>query len=169
MNPDFAAGLRSFLLQACNGEVPATEKVVLAMPDGQMDYAPDAKSTPALKLAYHIVSSEIAFLEFCATGSMDRFMAPMPDNIKSGADVVAYRNANRPAAVAAVEAMSGDVLAQDRSFFGAFTFPAVVYLNWANIHSIHHRGQLSAYLRSMGGKVPSIYGGSADEPFQMPS
>jgi hypothetical protein len=28
---------------------------------------------------------------------------------------------------------------------------------------------LSAYLRSMGGKVPSIYGGSADEPFQMPA
>jgi uncharacterized damage-inducible protein DinB len=32
-------------------------------------------------------------------------------------------------------------------------------------HSIHHRGQLSAYLRPMGAKVPSIYGGSADEPF----
>ncbi|MBM3756134.1 MAG: hypothetical protein FJW38_19370 [Acidobacteria bacterium] len=65
--------------------------------------------------------------------------------------------------------MSGEALASERNFFGAFNFPAVVYLNWANIHSIHHRGQLSAYLRSMGGKVPSIYGGSADEPFQMPS
>lgn len=169
MNPEFAAGLRSFLLQACNGEVTATERVVLAMPDGQMEYSPDSKSTPALKLAYHIVSSEIAFFEFCATGAMDRFMAPMPDNIKSGADVVAYRNASRPAAIAAVEAMSGEALASERNFFGAFTFPAVVYLNWANVHAIHHRGQLSAYLRSMGGKVPSIYGGSADEPFQMPS
>jgi uncharacterized damage-inducible protein DinB len=29
-------------------------------------------------------------------------------------------------------------------------------------HSAHHRGQLSAYLRAMGGKVPSIYGPSAD-------
>jgi uncharacterized damage-inducible protein DinB len=29
-------------------------------------------------------------------------------------------------------------------------------------HSIHHRGQLSAYLRPMGGKVPSIYGPSGD-------
>jgi uncharacterized damage-inducible protein DinB len=169
MNPEFAAGLRSFLLQACNGEVPATEKVVLAMPEGKMDFAPDDKSTPALKLAYHIVSSEIAFFEFCATGAMDRFMAPMPEDIQGPADLVAYRDANRPAAVAAVEAMSGADLATDRNFFGAFTFPAVVYLNWANIHSIHHRGQLSAYLRSMGGKVPSIYGGSADEPFQMPA
>ena len=33
-----------------------------------------------------------------------------------------------------------------------------------NNHSIHHRGQLSTYLRAMGGKCPSIYGGSADEP-----
>ena len=30
--------------------------------------------------------------------------------------------------------------------------------------SIHHRGQLSTYLRPMGGKVPAIYGPSADEP-----
>ena len=33
--------------------------------------------------------------------------------------------------------------------------------------SVHHRGQLSTYLRPMGSKVPSIYGGSADEPVQM--
>jgi uncharacterized damage-inducible protein DinB len=33
-------------------------------------------------------------------------------------------------------------------------------------HGIHHRGQLMTYLRPMGSKVPSIYGGSADEPFQ---
>ena len=31
--------------------------------------------------------------------------------------------------------------------------------------SIHHRGQFSVYLRMAGGKVPSIYGPSADEPW----
>ena len=35
-----------------------------------------------------------------------------------------------------------------------------------HVHGVHHRGQLSGYLRPMGGKVPAIYGGSADEPFQ---
>ncbi|MBM3785976.1 MAG: DinB family protein [Acidobacteria bacterium] len=165
MNPEFAAGLRSFLLQALGSEIPATERVILAMPNDRLGYAPDEKSTPALKLAFHIVSSEIAFLEFAVSGAMDRFMAPMPDSIKTGADVIAYRDAARPAALAAAEALTGEQLAKDLTFFGAFTFPAVVYLNWANSHSIHHRGQLSSYLRSMGGKVPSIYGGSADEPF----
>jgi uncharacterized damage-inducible protein DinB len=43
--------------------------------------------------------------------------------------------------------------------------PNVTYLGFANNHSIHHRGQLAAYLRAMGSKVPAIYGGSADEPF----
>ena len=47
--------------------------------------------------------------------------------------------------------------------------PAVTFLNFMNVHAIHHRGQLSAYLRPMGAKVPKIYGGSADEPFQMPA
>jgi len=44
--------------------------------------------------------------------------------------------------------------------------PAFSYLQFAQDHLVHHRGQLSTYLRPMGGKVPDIYGGSADEPFQ---
>jgi uncharacterized damage-inducible protein DinB len=48
--------------------------------------------------------------------------------------------------------------------FGMFNLPAVMYLQFMLNHSIHHRGQLSAYLRPMGAKVPSIYGGSFDEP-----
>jgi uncharacterized damage-inducible protein DinB len=51
-------------------------------------------------------------------------------------------------------------------FFGLFKWPAVSYLGFGNNHSIHHRGQLAAYIRSMGGKVPAIYGGSADEPWK---
>jgi len=43
--------------------------------------------------------------------------------------------------------------------------PAVNYLTFVEKHSIHHRGQLATYLRPMGSKVPDIYGGSADEPF----
>jgi uncharacterized damage-inducible protein DinB len=42
--------------------------------------------------------------------------------------------------------------------------PDVMYLGLANNHSMHHRGQLAAYLRAMGSKVPAMYGGSADEP-----
>jgi uncharacterized damage-inducible protein DinB len=49
-------------------------------------------------------------------------------------------------------------------FFGMMKMPNATYLGFANNHSIHHRGQLAAYLRAMGSKVPAIYGASADEP-----
>lgn len=42
--------------------------------------------------------------------------------------------------------------------------PAASFPGMANNHGVHHRGQLAAYLRAMGSKVPAIYGGSADEP-----
>jgi uncharacterized damage-inducible protein DinB len=47
--------------------------------------------------------------------------------------------------------------------------PAVQYLMFALVHMVHHRGQLASYIRPMGGKVPSIYGGSYDEPWQGPA
>jgi len=50
--------------------------------------------------------------------------------------------------------------------FFTFNFPAAFYLAFLNNHSIHHRGELATYLRPMGSKVPAIYGGSFDEPFQ---
>jgi len=51
-------------------------------------------------------------------------------------------------------------------FGGFMQAPAAGIITFAMGHSIHHRGQLSSYIRPMGGKVPSIYGPSADEnPF----
>jgi uncharacterized damage-inducible protein DinB len=46
------------------------------------------------------------------------------------------------------------------------TQPAAAFLIVANNHGVHHRGQLSSYLRAMGSKVPDMGGGSADEPMQ---
>jgi len=68
-----------------------------------------------------------------------------------------------------VKAMPAEKLAQTIPAFGMFNLPAAVYLGFVNNHSIHHRGQLATYLRPMGAKVPSIYGGSFDEPMSMPA
>jgi uncharacterized damage-inducible protein DinB len=67
---------------------------------------------------------------------------------------------------ARVAALSAEQLLTPVNFMGAFNFPAAFYLAFLNNHSIHHRGELATYLRPMGSKVPSIYGGSYDEPFQ---
>jgi hypothetical protein len=57
---------------------------------------------------------------------------------------------------------SGDDLLRIVDFRGIFKFPAFAYVQLGLHHSIHHRGQLSTYLRPMGAKVPSIYGESYD-------
>ena len=66
--------------------------------------------------------------------------------------------------LAKVRALSGDHLAKVVTVWGgAYTLPCVTFVNFAIKHSVHHRGQLSAYLRPMGAKVPSIYGPSGDD------
>ena len=46
--------------------------------------------------------------------------------------------------------------------YRVFLLLSVQFIGFANNHSVHHRGQLAAYLRAMGSKVPNIYGPSAD-------
>jgi uncharacterized damage-inducible protein DinB len=58
--------------------------------------------------------------------------------------------------------MSGDQLASPLNLFDMMTTSGVNFLAMALKHSVHHRGQLSTYLRAMGGTVPSIYGPTAD-------
>ena len=64
-----------------------------------------------------------------------------------------------------VLAMDPAKLAAVVDFFG-MKMPNAHFLVWQATHNAHHRGQLSTYLRPMGAKVPSIYGGSFDEPWQ---
>ena len=68
-----------------------------------------------------------------------------------------------------VRGMTAEQLGTPVEFFGVFNLPAAFYLQFMNNHSIHHRGELATYLRPMGSKVPQIYGGSHDEPFQPPA
>jgi uncharacterized damage-inducible protein DinB len=79
--------------------------------------------------------------------------------------VTAWYDENIKRGIARVASMTAEQLMTPVEFFGVFNLPAVLYLGFLNNHSIHHRGELATYLRPMGSKVPSIYGGSYDEPF----
>ena len=108
-------------------------------------------------------SSDVWFANAVADGEF-----PMPDgsaetSITTIADAVKIYDDQLSAALERVKAMSGEQLAANVSMMGAFNEPAVIYLSFLIRHTVHHRGQLSAYLRPMGAKVPSIYGGSADD------
>jgi uncharacterized damage-inducible protein DinB len=78
------------------------------------------------------------------------------------ADAVARYKDKVPAALARIKAMSAESLGGTLDMFGMMQMPALNFLSMAAKHSVHHRGQLSTYLRPMGGSVPSVYGPSAD-------
>ena len=169
MQPEQTAFLLSLDAGVCEYEFPITVKVLAAIPAGKEQYSPDAKSMNALELAWHIASSEGWFLEGIARGQFPSEEGHRPAEITTVVQVVEWYNENAPAALAKVKALSPEQLAKPIDFFGLLNAPAVGYLSIMIRHSVHHRGQLAAYLRPMGGKVPSIYGGSADEPFQPPA
>jgi uncharacterized damage-inducible protein DinB len=62
----------------------------------------------------------------------------------------------------AVGKLTGEQLLRTVDFRGIFQRPAFAFLQMGLLHAVHHRGQLSTYLRPMGGKVPAIYGESYD-------
>ncbi len=166
MQPEQAKFLADFILANCEREYPTTRKVIAAIPEAKRDYRPDPRSRSALELAWHIAHAEVWFAEGVARGEFQPEEESKPAHIQTVADVLTYYDQHFPAALAKVKALSAERLAQKVPFYGVYNEPAVVYLSFLHSHTTHHRGQLAAYLRPMGSKVPNIYGGSADEPFQ---
>ena len=162
MGPTEAKTVADFLTADFEQETHTTLRVLEAVPNGRLDYRPDAKAKTGLGLARHIALEDQWLLNCVANGAF----APPPDDsdacgIMSPADAVARYKEKVPAPLSRVRAMSGEALANTINFF-ATQLPGVNILAIAVKHSVHHRGQLSAYLRAMGGKVPGIYGPSAD-------
>ncbi|MBI3670258.1 MAG: DinB family protein [Acidobacteria bacterium] len=166
MQPEHAKFLADFILANCEREYPTTRKVIAAIPEAKRDYRPDPRSRSALELAWHIAHAEVWFAEGVASGEFQPEDETKPAHIQTVADVLAYYDRHFPVTLAKVKALSAEKFAQKVPFYGVYNEPAVVYLSFLNSHTTHHRGQLAAYLRPMGSKVPNIYGGSADEPFQ---
>ena len=143
--------------------------MLAAIPEDKKDYRPHPVSKTAMELAWHTASSDLWFLDGVAQGAFAVDEGKMPAEIAGVADLVRSYESKIGPAIAQVKALSDEQLLKPIPFFGVMNEPAVTYLSWLLVHGIHHRGQLSTYLRAMGAKVPSIYGGSADEPFQAPA
>jgi uncharacterized damage-inducible protein DinB len=166
MQPDQASVVLQFLIPSIEREHAITAKVLGAVPAEGTHYAPDAKSKNALDLVWHIASAEQYFMTGVTEGEFPDKGFDRPDSAKTPADIVAWYKEQSAARHARLKQMTGDELARIISFHGKFPQPAIGFLQLMLQHSAHHRGQLSAYLRPMGAKVPSIYGPSGDEdPF----
>ena len=165
MNPEAAQAVRDALVGMIQNEHGATCQVLAAVTDAGKDYRPDAKSRTAWEIAKHIATSDVWFVDCIAAGafSMDPAAAKAADAaFTTPADVVAFYQKTIPVKLAVLKGLSGDELTRTVDFFGVMQMPAVSFIGFMNNHSVHHRGQLAAYLRALGSKVPNIYGPSAD-------
>jgi uncharacterized damage-inducible protein DinB len=165
MNPAEAKTVANFLLAEMANEAQTTVRVFGAVPAGRLDYRHDASSKTALGLVRHITLED----EWLLTGVANGQFVPPPDDsdacgIMTPEDAIARYKERIPAAMERVRALSGEDLTRIVDMLGFIQMPAINFLSLAVKHSAHHRGQLSTYLRPMGGKVPGIYGPSADTP-----
>jgi uncharacterized damage-inducible protein DinB len=163
MNSADAKTIANFLCSDFTHEVQTTARVLGAVPAGKLGYQPDDKSKSALGLMRHIVLEDEWFLNSIVAGA---FNPPPSDSddcgIHTPADAVARYQERIPAALERVRGLSPDHLTKVIDLFGIMQMPTVNFISLGMKHSVHHRGQLSAYLRAMGGSVPGIYGPSAD-------
>jgi uncharacterized damage-inducible protein DinB len=164
MTPETAKSLAQFVLPQIEQEFATSRRVLAAVPNDQGSYKPSEKCMTALELAIHIAAAEVFFLSGVVKGGFDW---KQPD-LKTPADVLAYYEETVPPLLKQVAEASGETLSKNIAF-AKWNHEAVNYLSLHLRHTIHHRGQLSAYLRPMGAKVPSIYGPSADDPGQTAS
>jgi len=154
---------REFFLQHCTAEFPRFLGVLEAAPADQLDYRPHPRSRSAYELIGHLIGHEQDLLELAGTGSINHRMQVPFKTLQEG--LAAYRQAHE-ALARELRAMTDAVWeSHSRFLFDGkvmYEFPRRDLAWMMLFDGLHHRGQLSTYLRPMGGKVPSIYGPSAD-------
>lgn len=140
-------------------ESRTTRAVLARIPEGS-DYRPDPKSRTAQEIAWQIVCEEGMIVEALETGKAEWAPPPMPGTMREIVEAYDEQSASLPGRW---QALSSDRWKGTLDFFGSQR-PASP-MAWSFLFDIvHHRGQITTYLRPMGSTVPQIYGPSADEP-----
>jgi uncharacterized damage-inducible protein DinB len=164
---EMTAEQATFLLQGVymgtlKVESRTTKTILEAVPADKCEYRPDPISKTAIELARHIAAADNRFVETVINGVFDTNPAMIPESVKTPAQIAAWYEERYARNYQALSKATSAQLVKIVDFRGMFQRPAVTFLMTGLHHTIHHRGQLSSYLRSMGAKVPSIYGESYD-------
>jgi uncharacterized damage-inducible protein DinB len=140
-------------------EAKTTRKVISRIPEGS-DYRPDPKSRTASEIAWQIFCEEKMIIDALETGKAEWNPAPAPSTM---AEMSGLYDRQSEDIVRRFKALPAARWEGTLEFFGGQR-PAAP-MAWSFLFDIvHHRGQITTYLRPMGSKVPQIYGPSGDEP-----
>ena len=156
--------LLEFLKQRWTMERPAFERVLQALPRAQFAYTPHERSPSAAPNPsghWHSEAKVCSELIDAGQGNWE------PDPLPADPDTIVCAFERHTADLGERIAQLDETAWQSKARFLvhgnlAWEAPLGELLWYMFFDSIHHRGQLSTYIRPMGGKVPSIYGPSGD-------
>ena len=160
MDANTAEVLRKYLLNHLEHEHPVTLTVIEACPDDKLQYKPHEKAMEFGAMAVHIYGATKWFISLIKKGQGGGGEPPPPPTTKAG--IIAACKAMQEEFVKELKALSTDELVAKHDVMGFMQEHGIILMTWHANHMIHHRAQLQTYLRTMGAKCPSIYGGSAD-------
>ncbi len=154
-------------IQVWEREFQTTLKVLKAYPHDKHSLQPHSKSPSAKDLAWRIVTEESVFVKGALTGEFDFMNLPKPPATMQ--DVIfTYERNHKESVEKLKKAGDADLNKMIKFMVAPKTMGDIRSADtlWMMMmDTIHHRGQFSVYLRMADGKVPSIYGPSADEPW----
>jgi uncharacterized damage-inducible protein DinB len=137
-----------------------TTRTVLARITEGSEYRPDPRSRTAQEIAWQVVCEEKMLIDAIETGRAEWDPPSMPESMQTVLTVYEEQSADVVRRLNDLPAAKWDGTLE---FFG--TQRPASEMAWSFLFDIvHHRGQISTYLRAMGSTVPQIYGPSADEP-----
>jgi len=158
---------REFYVERRKAELPTFIKVLKALPKDRLDYKPDERSPSAEQVTWTLVHQTMVCVDVAKDARGEWKDSPVP----SVEEMIEKFEAASNDLIEIVSKMDEETWNRKAEFYyqGKVVSeqPAGQFLWSMMFDAIHHRGQLSAYLRPMGGKVPAIYGPSADEKPQM--
>ena len=150
---------KSLFAEFWTNESKTTRNVLARIPEGS-DYRPDPKSRTAKEIAWQMVCEERMIIEALESGVAAWNPPDIPATMKDVLEAYDTLSADMPRRWAAVTRDRWDGTIE---WFGKQR-PASP-MAWSFLFDlVHHRGQITTYLRPMGSTVPQIYGPSGDEP-----
>jgi uncharacterized damage-inducible protein DinB len=154
--------VHSVVLGILKRESRTTSLVLAAVPNVKLDFRSDPCAKTAIELLRHIASADNFFLKSVVDGVFLPGSVKVPEDVKMPHEIADWYENEYAKNFDAVTRLTGEQLIKVVNFLGQFERPAFTFLQIGLLHTVHHRGQLSTYLRPMGGKVPAIYGESYD-------
>ena len=153
--------LHGMYLGTLKNESRVTRSVLAAVPADRSDYRPDPYAKTAMELVRHIANADNVFVEAVLNGVFKPGTL-IPETAKTPSEIADWYGEHYAKNFEALTKVSAEQLVKIVDFRGMMQMPALNFLMFGLHHTIHHRGQLSSYLRCMDGKVPAIYGESYD-------